>query len=103
MKLVISAEARTDLFRIGDYIALDNPSRAASFVKELAAKCRTLTSNPLMYPVVPRYERSGIRRAVHGNYLIFYRVDHDSIVVLHVLASAMDYESILFPRDPGSP
>lgn len=35
--------------------------------------------------------------AVHGRYLIFYRVDPGSVVVLHILASEMDRERLLFP------
>jgi toxin ParE1/3/4 len=46
---------------------------------------------------VPRYEHWGIRRCVHGNYLIFYRVRADAVDIVHVLHGAMDYESMLFP------
>jgi plasmid stabilization system protein ParE len=48
---------------------------------------------------VPRYQQSGVRRRIHGNYLIFYSVRGVDIFVLHVLHGAMDYESILFPGD----
>lgn len=41
--------------------------------------------------------RKSRRRRVHGRYLIFYRVGTDKVVVIHVLAGAMDYEPILFP------
>ena len=46
---------------------------------------------------MPRYEHWGIRRCVHGNYLIFYRVREDAVDIVHVLHGAMDYESMLFP------
>jgi toxin ParE1/3/4 len=36
---------------------------------------------------------------VHGNYLIFYRIDPDHVVVVHVLHGARDYEAILFPDE----
>jgi toxin ParE1/3/4 len=43
-------------------------------------------------------ETTRLRRAVHGNYLIFYRVDPDHVVVVHVLHGARDYDAILFPE-----
>jgi plasmid stabilization system protein ParE len=46
---------------------------------------------------VPRYEHWGIRRCVHGNYLIFYRVREESVDIVHILHGATDYESLLFP------
>jgi toxin ParE1/3/4 len=37
-RLVILPGARRDLIEIGDYIALDNPRRAVSFVAEIEAE-----------------------------------------------------------------
>lgn len=95
MKVRLSAEARQDLIAIGDYIARDNPSRALSFVQELAARCASLASTPSGYPIVPRYEAKAIRRCLHGNYQIFYRVDGDLVLVVRVLHGARDYEALL--------
>ncbi|MGO6748275.1 type II toxin-antitoxin system RelE/ParE family toxin [Rhizobium ruizarguesonis] len=83
---------------LSDYIAKDNPCRALSLVQELRARCEGLSDIPLGLPLVltlPRYERHGIRRRVHGNYLIFYRVDGEKVVVIHILHGVMDYASIL--------
>lgn len=96
MKVRIAAEAESDLEGIGDYIARDNPQRALSFVLELRDKCLGLADGPLAFPLVPRYEALGIRRRVHGNYVIFYRVEGKHVVVLHILHGAMDYAGILF-------
>ncbi len=93
----ISAEAEADLEAIGDYIALDNPARAASFIQELRASCVGLSSMARAFPLVPGYEASGVRRRVRGNYLIFHREGSERIVVLHVLQGAADYGPILFP------
>lgn len=89
MKVRLSSQARQDLIAIGDYIARDNPSRAASFVAELANKCANLTLMPLGSPIVARYQARGIRRRVHGNDQIFYGVDRDQ------LHGARDYEALL--------
>jgi plasmid stabilization system protein ParE len=93
----ISAEAEADLEAIGDYIALDNPARAASFIQELRASCVGLSSMARAFPLVPGYEASGVRRRVHGNYLIFYKEGFERLVVLHVLQGAVDYGPVLFP------
>jgi len=50
---------------------------------------------PERFPLVSRYEAAGLRRRAHGNYLIFYRVEADQVVTIHVLNGAQDYASIL--------
>lgn len=95
----LSYEAIADLERIADYIAQNNSRRALSFVQELRDKCLSLGNMPQAYPLVPRYEKYGVRRRVHGNYLIFYRIDAGQVTVLHILNSAMDYTMILFPDE----
>lgn len=97
MKVVITAEAEADLEAIGDYIAQDNPARALSYMRELYQLCLDIAVMPQAWPVVPRYEHHGIRRRVHGRYLIFYRTRADGITILHILNGAMDVEAILFP------
>ena len=95
----LADEAEADLERIGDDIARDNPPRALTFVRELHAACLGLTDFPDRFPLVPRYAAEGIRRRVHGNYLIFYRAEKGGVTVLHVLHGAMDHAPILFPED----
>ena len=71
----LSAEAEYDLETIGDYTARDNPARALSFLQELRSKCLDLADMPERFPLVPRYEATGVRRRGHGDYLIFYRIE----------------------------
>ena len=84
MIVELTAAAEADLEAIGDDIAQDNPVRALSFVQVLSRSCIDLANKPEAWPIIPRYERHGVRRRVHGRYLIFYRVAEDRIVVLHV-------------------
>jgi len=98
MIVELTAAAEADLEAIGDYITQDNPIRALSFVRELFRSCTELADMPEAWPLVPRYESHGVRRRVHGRYLIFFRVEADRTVVLHVLNGAMDIEAILFPN-----
>lgn len=97
MIVVLTKEARADLERIGDYIAIDNPVRADTFVWELTNRCLALADMPRAFPLVPRYEHTGVRRRPHGDYLIFYRVGADTVDILHILNGAQNYEAILFP------
>lgn len=66
-----------------------------TFVQELLDHCYALEPLPQRHPLVRRYARAGIRRAVHGNYLIFYRISAQIVGVVHILHGARDYESIL--------
>ena len=96
----ITVDAECDLEEIGDFIARKgSPKRAETFVEELEQACMTLADGPLLFPLIPRYEKHGIRHRVHGNYQIFYRIVavDDRIDVLRVLNSRRDYLSILFP------
>ena len=72
------------------------PQRALSFIFVLRDKCLDLAPAPLAFALVRRYEGLGVRRRVHGNYLIFYRVDEKEVIVLHVLHGAMDFAETLF-------
>lgn len=98
MKVIIMPEAHADMLRIAEFIAQNNPARALSILVELRRQCARLREMPGRFPLVPRFENSGIRRCVHGNYLIFYRVTDVEVEVLHVFHGAMDYEQLLFPR-----
>lgn len=90
-------KAEADLVAIGDYIAADNPGRAVTFIDELLDSCLGLADMPRGFPLVPRYERHGIRRRNHDRYAIFYRIEGELIQVLHIAHGAQDYARILFP------
>ncbi|WP_225008038.1 type II toxin-antitoxin system RelE/ParE family toxin [Novosphingobium percolationis] len=97
MIVYLTAEAEFDLEAIGDFIARDNPSRALSFLRELREKCLGLADMPERFPLVPRYETAGVRRRVHRDYFIFYRVEAGKVHILHILHGAQNYTAILFP------
>ena len=95
-RLLLSPRAVTDLEEIADYIARDNPVRAASFVAELEAKCRAIVETPALYPA--RTDLApGLRMAVHGRYLVLYRdlPDENTVRVERVLHSARNLPRLL--------
>ena len=84
MKLSLSPRAALDLEEIGDYIARDNPSRAVSFVRDLKRECQRVAKRPGAYPLREDLA-AGIRMAVHGKYLIFFRVMDKKVRVERVI------------------
>lgn len=98
MRVRFTAEVRAELRAIALYIARDNKMRAKSFAHELEEKSYEIADMPRAFPLVPDYERHGIRRRPYGNYLIFYRIDGEQISILHILHGARDYEPLLFPE-----
>lgn len=99
MRVVVTEAALADLIRIGQTIRQDSPARAETFVAELYERCLRIGATPRAFPLLPDWETSRVRRRVHGNYLIFYRIAADAVEVLHVLHGAQDYEAVLFPGD----
>ena len=98
MRVVFANAAERDLEDIGDGIGRDNPLRALTFVRELRGVALHLGDMPSAFPLVPRYEKRGIRLRVFGNYLIFHCVEADRVVILRVLHGARNYEALLFPE-----
>lgn len=91
----VTAPAERDLADIGDYIALDNPVRAASFIDEIEARFAEIAEQPMHYrlrdEVLP-----GVRAAPHGRYLIYFRSERNGdVLFLRVLHSARDQPGTL--------
>ena len=95
MKVVLSSEAVTDLRRICQYIARDNARRAASFVDQLRATAKRLADFPQGFPLVPRYEREGIRRRSWKGYGILYSILPDRIFVHRIIGPGQDHDRAL--------
>ncbi|MDE1919013.1 MAG: type II toxin-antitoxin system RelE/ParE family toxin [Sphingomonadales bacterium] len=93
MILHLTRGAERDLEVIGDYIARDNPSRAITFIRNLRKSCLGLAEMPHRFPLMQGFEAAGVRRRLHGNYLIFFRVEREVVLVIHILHAASDYSS----------
>jgi toxin ParE1/3/4 len=90
MACFFTRRAEDDLEAIGDYIALDNPVRAVSFVQEIRARCESILDAPKGYPLVPRYG-AGVRKVAFGRYLILYTLNNaEEVIILHIPAAAQD-------------
>lgn len=94
-RLVLSPRAAADLEEIADYIARNNPARAASFIAELEAKCRAIAEMPELYPARPDLA-PGLRMAVHGRYLVLYRhLTQETVRIERVLHSARNLPRLI--------
>jgi len=91
MRVEIAAEAERDLAEITRYIAQDDVRVATKVIRDLRSACEGLSTFAKRFPIVPRYEQLGIRHRVCGNYSIFYRIEAECVVVIHVLHGARDY------------
>lgn len=90
MKVTFSDKARQDLTRIGDYIAMDNPRRARSFVQELRSSCAGLVDRPLRFAQLEGFEQLGYRRRIHGSHVILYRVEPEVVLIVRIVQAAAD-------------
>jgi toxin ParE1/3/4 len=95
MKVTLSSRARRDLDGIRTYIERDNPARAISFVGELRDIAKRLAEMPRAFPLVPRYERHGIRRRSHKGYGILYSVEPDRIFIHRIIGPGQDHDAAL--------
>lgn len=95
MIVTFNDEALRDLEDIANFIARDNPRRAATFVDELIDKCLEIGALPQGFQVVERYAHRSIRKRGYRRYLIFYRVIDSRVEIIHILHGSRDYLAIL--------
>lgn len=89
MRVVFSMLAERDLEEIADYIADDNPRRALTFVRELRAYCARVATMPAAWPLRAELGK-GIRSAVHGRYVVFFREQSGHLLIVRILHGARD-------------
>lgn len=92
--LEIRQQAFDDLREIADFIARDNPARAESYVGEILDRIAWVGENPMLHPVRLEW-KSGLRIALHGRYRILYRHIDGLVVILLVVHSSRDLETLL--------
>lgn len=95
MKVRLSDRAERDLEEIADFIAEDSPDRAVSFVQELLARCFALADFPEAAHIWQRRSDRTIRRTVHGNYLIFYTIEEQTVRIQRIVHGARNLRRLL--------
>ena len=89
--------ALADLDAIADYIALENPTAAAGLVQRIFRHVDRHGEHPLLGPVVPELSHDRYCHLVEPTGRVFYRVDGDRVLVLHVLRGERLVRPELFP------
>lgn len=92
MKILLSAEAETDLVSVHRYLVARNPAAAVALAKTFRAKLKNLAHFPYIGRDRSKLGR-GLRSIVAENYLIFYRVERDCVFVVRVLDARRDIDA----------
>lgn len=94
-RIVVSVEAGADLDGIYDYIATDlaSPDSARRITQKITKRIITLRNFPRAgKSLADTSERlAGYRLLVVDKYLVFYRYDDETAVVLRVVHALLDY------------
>ena len=85
MKLRISPRANADVEAIWDYIAEDNPRAADHVEDDIHSAMGMLAEFPGLGHTRPDVRRPGFRFWRVHSYLIVYRVDEDTLLVVRVI------------------
>ena len=98
-RLRYSPQAQLDLDEIFDYFAdeLGNPEKGESVVSGILAAARKISGRPTRFPPVGSlpFTADEYRFSQVGSYVIFFRVNGETVFVDRVLNNRRDYTSLL--------
>jgi plasmid stabilization system protein ParE len=99
MRYRISRRADTDIERICDHVAADNPDAADRLDEQLHRAIQLLARFRGLGHTRPDVSDPRYRFRAVGNYVIAYRVEQNELVVIRVVHGARDFRK-LFPPKP---
>ena len=85
VELIWTEPALGDLDAIADYIALDNPDAARRLVRRVFDHVEQLRGHPESGSVPRELRGTAYRQIVEPPCRIFYRIDADRVIVVHVI------------------
>ena len=95
IKILYSPKSRKDLDRIFDYIHddLNNPIAAEKIVKGILNKISKLKEYPQLGSVwyLENNINSGFRFLKYDNYIIFYQITKETILIVRILHRLQNY------------
>lgn len=90
-KIRWSEVSQNDLEQIGDFIAMDSPAFAISFIEKILESTVRLGKFPGMGRVVPEFNSTQIRELIYQNYRIVYLLkDDNNVFILTISHGSMD-------------
>ena len=84
-RLIWTEPALSDLDAIADHIALDNPVAAAHLVEQAFECVERLERFPKSGKSPPELPHSPYREVIVSPCRVFYRIEDDSVYLLHVM------------------
>ena len=103
LSIIYSADAIADLASTARYLIYQaGDTIATATLKRMRRRIESLTLFPASNPLVPE-AGANIRRVIVGSYLILYRVEESSIVVVRVLHTSRDVSAALMRRSAAAP
>ena len=89
--------AEDDLAEIITFIAEDNVNAADTFVDKIETRLARLAEHPALgrIPAEEELARLGYRYLVVDNYLVFYTVSSQAVLVHRIIHGARDYVKLL--------
>jgi plasmid stabilization system protein ParE len=96
-KIKVLQIAREDLGEIYFYIASDNPQAAINMTNKIIDRIDALAELPFLGKIVPENElaKREFRMVIVDNYIVFYKVIDEEILVYRVLHGMRDYPDLL--------
>ena len=89
-EIIWTEPALDDLDEIAEYIALDKLSAAENLVRQVFLRVDQLGDSPNSGRKVPELSPSKYKEVIVGPCRIFYRVEGDSVYILHVMRVERD-------------
>lgn len=100
-EIVWTEPALDDVEEIANYIALDKLSAAQRLVEKIFERVELLSQSPKSGRKVPELSRSKYKEVIVGPCRIFYRLNGDTLYVLHVMRAEREMRKyMLQDRDP---
>ena len=91
MKVRISRRASADLEEIADWIALDNPVHADSFVNELLERALSLDRHPRRFPKVGTIRGEPVYKLGWHDYVVLYRFSSGGVEIARIVHGKRDW------------
>jgi plasmid stabilization system protein ParE len=100
--LIWSAPALADLEAIADYIALDNPTAACRLVQRVFESVERLECFPSSGKRPPEMPHSPYREIVVTPCRVFYRVEEETVFLLHIMRAERLFRKWLIEERNGT-
>lgn len=94
-RLIWTEPALADLEAVADYIALNNPEAACRIVQQVFASIERLERYPHSGKRPAELPRSPYREVIVGPCRVFYRVEGDTVFLLHVMRTERLLQKLL--------